>query len=70
MPGEETTIRVTVEILDRRFPDHDMLTKTETAGFIGVTMNTLRRYEADGKIKFNADTGRISKAELARWACG
>lgn len=66
MSREKEGYRENLEILNNRYPDHDMLTIEELMQVTGYkSINTVRKYF--GKILVNK---RISKAALARWMCG
>lgn len=65
MGREPAGYRDTIEELNRLFPCQGMLGKAEVAQFLGVSVKTIRRRG----IVFNAATGRISKADLARQVC-
>lgn len=62
MGREKAGFRDNLELLNAMYPDQGMLGKTEVARFLGVTVKTVGRRG----IRFNALTGRISKADLAR----
>lgn len=61
MSREREGYRENIALLNARFPEKDMLGVAEVAAFCGVSARTVRR-----RIKMNAATGRISKADLAR----
>ena len=65
MSREKVGYRDTIAQLNEMFPDKGMLTKTETAKFMGVDIKTVKRRG----IKFNEATGRVTKADLARQVC-
>ena len=65
MSREKPGYRDTIAQLNAMFPDKGMLSKTETAMFLGVDIKTVKRRG----IKFNEATGRITKADLARQVC-
>lgn len=66
MPREHPDYRANIELLNQRFPDHDMLTREEVLQVTGYkNMNTMLKYL--GKSFVNK---RISKAALARYMCG
>lgn len=65
MSREKQGYRDTIAQLNEMFPDQGMLSKTETAMFLGVDIKTVKRRG----IKFNEATGRITKADLARQVC-
>ena len=69
MPREKQGYRDTIALLNERFPEHDVLNKTQVAQFLGVSTRTVSRYAAAGKIRFNKASGRITKSELARQVC-
>lgn len=64
MAREKPDYRANIEILNMRFPDHDMLTMREAMQVTGYTsINTVKKY-------LDFVNGRISKAALARYMCG
>ena len=66
MPREHPDYRANIELLNQRFPDHDMLTREEVLQVTGYrNMNTMLKYL--GKRFVNK---RLSKATLARYMCG
>lgn len=66
MAREHPDYRANMEILNTRFPDHDMLSMEEAMTVTGWTdRRTLLKYM--GKSFVNK---RISKAALARYMCG
>ena len=65
MSREKEGYRENLELLNERYPDHDMLTAKEVAVFLGVSEQTTRR-----RIRFNPATRRVSKADLARQVGG
>ena len=66
MPREKEFYRENLEILNTRFPDHDMLTIDEIMQVTGYTsINTIRKIF--GKMLVNR---KLSKAALARYMCG
>ena len=66
MAREKPDYRANLEILNARFPDHDMLTYEETMVVTGYTsVNSVKKYL--GAMFVNK---RISKAALARYMCG
>lgn len=65
MPREKIGYRDTIAQLNEMFPDQGMLNKTEVAKFLGVNRSTVDRRG----IVFNALTGRVTKADLARQVC-
>lgn len=66
MPREHPDYRANIELLNQRFPDHDMLTREEVLQVTGYrNMNTMLKYL--GKCFVNK---RLSKAALARYMCG
>ena len=69
MSREKAGFRDIMAQLNEAFPDKGMLTPGETAGFLGVSPDTLLRMRKDGRIRMNAATGRIAKADLARQIC-
>ena len=62
---EKQGYRDTMAALNEMFPEQGMLNKTETAKFLGVSPRTILRKG----IVFNKETGRITKADLARQVC-
>jgi transposase len=62
---EKQGYRDTLEELNVMFPEQGMLSKGEVAKFLGVHRTTVYRM----KIPFNKNTGRITKADLARQIC-
>ncbi len=65
MSREKEGYRDTIALLNEMFPDQGMLSKTEAAKFLGVDRKTI----SHRGIQFNAATGRITKADLARQVC-
>lgn len=66
MGRELIDYRPNLEILNARYPDHDMLTELEAMEVTGYkSRNTLRKHL--GNVFINH---KISKAALARWMCG
>ena len=66
MGREKEGYRENLEILNTRYPDHDMLSIEELMQVTGYTSkNTVRKYF--GKMLVNK---KISKATLARYMCG
>ena len=65
MSREKQGFRDTIAALNEMFPEQGMLTKGEVAKFLGVTTRTINRH----KIQFNQETGRVTKADLARQVC-
>lgn len=61
MSREKAGLRDNLALLNERFPEKDMLGPCDVAQFMGVSRDTVRR-----RIRFNAATKRISKADLAR----
>lgn len=64
MGTEKAGFRDTIALLNARFPEKDMLTVKEVMEFCGMSRNT-----AKSRIRFNALTGKITKADLARQVC-
>lgn len=64
MSREKEGYRDTMELLNERYPDKDMLTVNDVARFIGVSRNSVKK-----KIRFNEATNRVSKCDLARQVC-
>lgn len=65
MSREKQGFRDTIAALDAMFPDQGMLGVNEVAKFLGVCRRTVQRRG----IRFNAATGRVTKADLARQIC-
>ena len=66
MARERDGYRDNLELLNIRFPDHDLLTVTEVMAVTGYTSrNTVMKYLGD---KFAGK--RLSKVHLARFMCG
>ena len=65
MSREKTSFRDTIASLNEMFPEQGMLSKGEVAKFLGVSTKTVGRKG----IRFNAATGRVTKADLARQVC-
>ena len=65
MSREKAGFRDTIAQLNEMFPDQGMLGKGEVARFLGVNPRTVNRRG----IQFNAATGRVTKADLARQVC-
>lgn len=66
MAREKECYRENLEILNTRYPDHDMLSIEEIMQVTGYTsINTIRKHF--GKMLVNR---RLSKAALARYMCG
>lgn len=66
MAREKQFYRDNLEILNNRFPDHDMLTIDEIMQVTGYTsLTTIRKIF--GKMLVNR---RLSKAALAHYMCG
>lgn len=65
MSREKQGYRDTIAQLNEMFPDKGMLSKNEVAQFMGVSRATIY----NRGIKFNDNTGRITKADLARQVC-
>lgn len=65
MPREKQGYRDTIAQLNDMYPNQGMLNKTEVARFIGVDRSTVSRRG----IRFNPETGRVTKADLARQIC-
>lgn len=64
MAREKEDYRANLEILNRRFPDHDMLTIQEIMQVTGYkSINSVKR-------NFKLVNRRISKAAMARYMCG
>lgn len=65
MSREKAAFRDTIADLNRVFPIQGTLSKTEVARYLGVDRSTVNRRG----IRFNAATGRVTKADLARQIC-
>lgn len=66
MAREKELYRENLEILNTRYPDHDMLSIDEIKSVTGFkSVNTVRKHF--GKMLVNR---RLSKAALARYMCG
>ncbi len=66
MAREKQDYRENIQLLNERFPQHDMLTELQAMEVTGYkTRSTLRKHLGQ------SFTGkRISKAAMARWMCG
>lgn len=69
MSREKEAFRDVMAQLNDYYPEKGMLTPAEAARFLGVSHDTMLRLRKAGKIRFNAATGRIAKADLARQVC-
>ena len=65
MAREKPGYRDNLEILNNRFPDHDMLTMQEVMQVTGFSINVVKKYLGDCFVN-----RRLSKAVLARYMCG
>ena len=66
MAREKDGYRENLEVLNIRYPDHDMLTIEEVMTVTGIrTKDTVRKHL--GKFYVNR---RVSKVALARYMCG
>jgi hypothetical protein len=66
MAREKEFYRENLEILNTRYPDHDMLSIEEVMAVFGLTSRTsIKKYF--GHMMVNK---RISKAALAQYMCG
>lgn len=65
MSREKQGYRDTIAQLNEMFPEKGMLNRADVAKFMGVSRSTI--YHRG--IQFNAATGRITKADLARQVC-
>ena len=66
MAREKEFYRENLEILNNRYPDHDMLSVEEIMQVTGIkSLTTIRK--VFGKVLVNR---RLSKAALARYMCG
>jgi hypothetical protein len=66
MAREKEDYRANLEILNSRYPDHDMLGIAEIMQVTGFTSRTTIRKHFGAKMVGK----RISKAALARYMCG
>ena len=64
MSREPEGYRLNLEQLNDAFPGVGMLSKRQVAEFVGADVRTVTK-----RFRFNATTGRISKADLARLIC-
>ena len=65
MAREPENYRLNLELLNNRFPDHDMLTREEVMTVTGFkSINTVQKWFNFNKVH------RLSKVDLARWMCG
>ena len=67
MSREHPDYRNNLEILNNRFPDHDMLSMVEVLQVIGYTDRRTLMQHIQPKYWANK---RLSKATLARYMCG
>lgn len=65
MSREKQGYRDTIAMLNDMYPNQGMLNKAEVAKFMGVDRSTVARRG----IRFNPETGRVTKADLARQIC-
>ena len=66
MAREHPDYRDNLELLNRRFPEHDMLNVEELMQITGIkTHRTVNKHFKGGIVG-----GRISKVKVARWMCG
>lgn len=66
MAREKDGYRENLELLNMRFPDHDMLSVEEVRQVIGVSsVKTVRKHLGQ-----HFSGNRISKVHLARYMCG
>ena len=64
MPRERDGYRGNIELLNSRFPNHDMLCIEDLMQVTGYkSKDTVRKH-------FKLKNGRISKDAVARWMCG
>lgn len=59
MPREHPDYREILERLDRAYPSTEVLTKTETAAWLGISVKTLKR-------RYNLPPGYNSKVQIAK----
>ena len=66
MSRENECYRENLEILNARFPDHDMLTVDEVMQVLNCkSPKTVRKHLGDRFVN-----GKLSKSALARYMCG
>ena len=65
MAREKSGFRDNLELLNIRYPDHDMLSMDEVMKVTGFSRNTVKKHL--GELFVNK---RMSKAALARYMCG
>ena len=65
MAREKPGFRDNLELLNIRYPDHDMLSMQEVMQVTGFSLNTVKKHL--GQLFINK---RLSKAALARYMCG
>ena len=65
MSREKAGFRDAIELLNDQFPGKGMLTRSDVAAFLGVKPRS-RKLD---RIRFNAATRLVSKADLARQIC-
>lgn len=63
MSREHPDYRLNLELLNKRFPDYDMLNYKDVMEFTGMSINTVKKH-----FRFNA-AKKLSKVALARWMC-
>jgi len=59
MPRENPDYRDILERLDKAFPNKEVLTKTETAAWLGISLKTLKR-------RYSLPPGYNSKVQVAK----
>lgn len=65
MSREKAGFHDTVAALNEMFPNQITLSKSDVARVLGVNRSTVMRRG----IRFNDNTGRVTKADLARQIC-
>ena len=66
MRKEHRDYKRNLDILNARYPDHDMLTEQQAMDVTGFkTRTTMHKHLGESFVNH-----RISKAALARWMCG
>lgn len=59
MPRENPDYRDILERLDKAYPNKEVLTKTETAAWLGISLKTLKR-------RYSLPPGYNSKIQVAK----
>lgn len=65
MAREKPGYRDNIELLNLRYPDHDMLSMREVMQVTGYSINTVKKHLGEYFVN-----KRMSKAALARYMCG